>query len=132
MVVHQLVGAVEESTGAELVVFPVDRRSVEDHRTAEGAVHAGEVLATNGVLEHLVPGHDALGVCTFIPVDRDGEHDVVIVQVSGPTDVGVIRQIKRRNPVAPDSSPPDFIETDFRGEAVVEVVAEARVGKPVQ
>ena len=32
------------------------------------------------------------------------------------------RQVKRWNPVAHHASPADFVETDFRREAVVEVV----------
>ncbi len=132
MVVHQFVRTVEESAGADFVVLPIDGRSVEDHRTTEGAVHACEVLATDGVLEHLVPSHDTLGICTFLPIDRDAEHDVVIVQVSGPTCVGESRQVERWNPVAHHASPPDFVETDVRGQAIVEVVTKARVDGRVQ
>ena len=132
LVVHELVGAVEKAAGAKRVVHSLVLGVVEDHGAAERAVHARDRHPPDRVDEHLVPAEDALRVGPGVAVDRDAEHDVVVVEVSDVARGEHRRIAQRRDAVLPDAAPDDLVEPDQRLAHLVEVRREARIEEAVE
>ena len=109
-----------------------ERRPIEDHGPAQGAVHPGVVLARYGILEHLVPGEDPLGIGPRVAVERDAEDDIVVIQIVGLCGGDHLRMVEGWNAVPNDTSPPDLVEPDVRRRVFVEVVLEAGVDRGIQ
>ena len=82
LVVHQLVGAIDEARGAEheRLVVAGHAGIVEDPGAAQRAVRERHRHAADHVVEHLVPVQDAQRVGARIALDLDPEHQLVVVR----------------------------------------------------
>jgi hypothetical protein len=129
LVVHQLVGAVEKARGAEDegLVPALDRGLEQDAGAAERAIGKAHRHATDDVVEHLVPVHDAERIGPGIAVDGDAEDRLLRRQIVGlgGRDMGGIGQ--RRDAVLLDPAPDDLLEADVMGDAGVEEFPEIRI-----
>ncbi len=105
---------------------------IEEHGTAQGAVHPGDRHAADRVDEHLVPGEDAFRIGAGVAVDGEAEHDVVVLQVAGVFRGQHRRVAKRRNAILPHAAPDDLVEPDERFAGHVEIRRESRVNEAVE
>ena len=131
VVEHQLVRSVEEPAGAERQVPAVHHALERDHRSAQRAVHDGQLHAPQPVERHLVPGEDALRVGAGLAVERNAEDDVAVRQVVRVVRVEPLGVLQRRDPVHGHPAPFDLVQPDQRRRPPREEIRKARIDPAV-
>ena len=131
-VIHQLVGAIEETTGAEIVVGSSDGCFVEDNSAAKGAIDSDQWHAGDGVYKHLMPRQDAFGVGPSFVVDLNSEDHVGAGEVVSVRCGDHRRLAQRRDAVLLDAAPGDFIESNIETAIRSEVGLEGGVDSSLQ